>query len=101
MPYIKQEDRKRLDAFIDALANQLAASKPGEFNYVITRLIAFRMAENPSYTEANAMIGMLECVKQEFYRRLVMKYEDGKMVENGDVPEYDSELGHDPLGLHP
>jgi len=31
------------------------------------------------------MIGVLECVKQEFYRRKVAPYEDIKIIENGDI----------------
>ena len=35
----------------------------------------------------NAMFGVLECVKLEFYRRLATPYEDVKCDENGDVPD--------------
>jgi hypothetical protein len=41
-----------------------------------------------SYTNINAVIGVLECVKLELYRRLAASYEDKKVVENGDIPEY-------------
>jgi len=30
-------------------------------------------------------MGVLECIKQEFYRRAVAPYEDKKKEENGDV----------------
>ena len=38
-----------------------------------------------SYHAYNEIIGVLECVKQEFYRRMVAPYEDKKCEENGDV----------------
>jgi hypothetical protein len=40
-----------------------------------------------TYTEYNALVGVLECVKQEFYRRAVSSYEDKKKEGNGDVYE--------------
>ena len=38
-----------------------------------------------NYANYNAMIGALECCKQEYYRTLVGLYEDKKIDENGDV----------------
>jgi hypothetical protein len=32
--------------------------------------------------------GVIENVKQEFYRRLASKYEDAKIEQNGDIIEY-------------
>ena len=37
------------------------------------------------YENFNAMIGALECCKQEYYRRIIAPYEDKKIEENGDV----------------
>lgn len=97
MPYINQEDRKRLDPHIEKLAAELdPKSAPGELNYVIFRIIwiiwhgrsgANLPKNKPSYTLANAMMGVLECVKSEFYRRCVIWYEDKKLLENGDIEE--------------
>jgi hypothetical protein len=39
----------------------------------------------PSYTRGNELIGVMECVKQEFYRRRLGIYEDLKLKENGDI----------------
>jgi hypothetical protein len=60
----------------------------GQLNYVITRMIASFIGE-PSYTQINAVIGVLECVKLELYRRLAASYEDVKCYKNGDIPEYE------------
>ena len=81
MPYIEPEARKRFDRWIDALV--CLPLSLGELNYVITKLL---LATKPrSYTDYDALIGVLECVKLEFYRRAVVLYEDTKKEENGDV----------------
>lgn len=56
----------------------------GEANYAITRLL-IESFEPASYSEYNALIGVLECAKLEFYRRATAPYEDVKRRENGDV----------------
>jgi len=58
----------------------------GELNYVITSIInrVFSQTEQ-DYAQLNAVIGMLENVKLEFYRRKVTPYEDIKIKQNGDV----------------
>ena len=40
------------------------------------------------YEEYNSVVGVLESVKLEFYRRAVAAYEDNKIVENGDISLY-------------
>lgn len=83
MPYINQEIRKIFDQTIE----KLAPATDGELNYIITRLL---LRTGPrSYQDYNALIGVLECVKLEFYRRAVAVYEDKKKEENGDVFETD------------
>jgi hypothetical protein len=37
------------------------------------------------YKTINDILGALEGAKMEFYRRVVVKYEDSKREENGDV----------------
>ena len=86
MPYIKQEDRQALDPHIDALVNQLVvmSAGDGEVNYAITGII--RQLYLPiSYHTLNRAIGLLECIKQEFYRRVVAVYEQEKCEEHGEV----------------
>jgi len=39
------------------------------------------------YQTYNDVIGVLECIKQELYRRFVSKYEDLKIKQNGDITE--------------
>lgn len=89
MPYIKQEDRKRFDCHIDALIKEFDKKpvSPGEFNYVVSRLLwnIWMKESNHNYTTANNLIGALECIKEEFYRRWIAPYEEDKIKENGDV----------------
>ena len=66
----------------DLVADQ--AVSEGELNYILTRLV-LSWLEDPNYKAYNAAIGVLECVKQELYRRSVGPYEDTKKEENGDV----------------
>lgn len=88
MPYIKLKDREKFDASIDEIVNSLSLNKilsSGELNYVISSIIWKIYDRSPSYTLANNMIGALECVKEEFYRRKLSEYEDKKIKENGDI----------------
>lgn len=83
MPYIDRDDRPKFDALID----QFEFGGPGELNYVISKLIGkyFEGFKRVGYAEMNEVIGVLECVKLEFYRRVAAPYEDKKIKENGDV----------------
>ena len=87
MPYIAEEVRNSLDSYIDNLAAELDTD--GECNYAISRLLcrSFNMDNKPRYSKINTIVGILECVKLEFYRR-VASYEQVKIEENGDVEEY-------------
>ncbi len=89
MPYIKTEQRDQLDPAIDTLLDKLKVAganggAEGCLNYIITRLV-LGLVVKPSYRTYNALIGVLECCKLEFYRRHVEVYEDAKILENGDV----------------
>ena len=91
MPYIAQESRDRLNPHLDALANELRGLEcdnpdnvhAGNLNYIFTTLLA-RFYGN-RYSEINEAVGVLECTKHEFYRRVASPYEDRKSAENGDV----------------
>lgn len=108
MPYIDKEDREiieyssdftgmpGLSQFIKKLERlrsnrpntQSAGWHPGTLNYIITRLCDFwcrDYAGETNYQQYNTVIGVLECVKQELYRRQIAPYEDKKCEQNGDV----------------
>ena len=87
MPYIKMEDRPKyensLNELIGILNNQPVESIDGELNYIITRIL--KEAYPLRYFNLNRAVGVLECCKLEFYRRVAAPYEDTKIEQNGDV----------------
>jgi len=85
VPYIKQEDRKDLDPLVHALIIRLKDRPIGALNYVISKLIWTLFEQCKSYTRGNALVGCLECIKNEFVRRKLNPYEEKKIQENGDV----------------
>lgn len=87
MPYIKQEERKKFDWVIEnlvAFLNEKPEDAVGNLNYVFT-VVLKRLSKDLRYKKANELMGVLECVKQEYYRRVVAPYEDKKIEDNGDV----------------
>ena len=88
MPYIKAEDRSKFDIGLGRLDEDIATRgiSQGELNYLITQLCQSYIASNgKSYATINDLVGVLECSKLEFYRRIAAPYEDKKITENGDV----------------
>lgn len=107
MPYIKEEIRKELDNYIDSiilclkktsimnnnvfhkeqLSNEELLNITGNINYILTRICA-GICGKVSYPRIAIITGVLENVKQEFYRRIASPYEDQKKNDNGDIKEY-------------
>lgn len=103
MPYIDSKFRNRLDIHIEKLVDSLLKSVSekdltefdakdlldcsGNLNYTITRICS-SLLNKPSYSKVAVVTGVLENVKQEFYRRVASPYEDKKIEENGDVKGY-------------
>jgi hypothetical protein len=94
MPYIKKHHRAYFDGLIREFNSTLLIKEvgdkngftAGDFNYLITKFIqVFLNEKGLNYENINKIMGMLECVKQEFYRRVAKPYEDKKIGENGDV----------------
>lgn len=88
MPYIKQDRRTELNPEIKILIDK--AQRVGELNYIITRILDGYILkhadkEGIDYGAINAIIGVLECAKLEFYRRRGVPYESEKCAENGEV----------------
>lgn len=85
MPYIDQNSRKNFEDFVGKI-NNLGICSAGELNYLITNLCHhYIKSKKINYTTLNEVIGVLECAKQEIYRRILAGYEDNKIQENGDV----------------
>ncbi len=89
MPYIERDMRALVNEELVSLVSKigyetyLGTKRDGVLNYIISTLIS--QLYRRSYTDLNAEIGMLECAKQELYRRRLVPYEDEKIKENGDV----------------
>jgi hypothetical protein len=85
MPYIKQTRRDALwNASVDDRNDKIMTA--GELNYFITYLLdEYIQNHGLTYQHINDIIGALEGAKSEFYRRVVVPYEEKKLKENGDV----------------
>lgn len=87
MPYIERKSRAKWKSVIEAVKREVSKLKAneieGELNYLITSIL--HGTYRPKYFSYNRAIGLLECIKLEFYRKKVAKYEDKKEKENGPV----------------
>jgi hypothetical protein len=111
MPYIKESNRANLDVCIEHMMQCLRDNIPanpdnpysnpyrekisneeflsicGDINYAFSRILSGTMGE-VSYPKIAVITGVLENIKQEFYRRVATTYENKKIAENGDIREY-------------
>ena len=79
MPYITKIKR-------ESIQNGNPIFSAGELNYVFTKAIIDYIGQDKlSYQLINDVLGALEGAKLEFYRRVVVPYEQKKLEENGDV----------------
>jgi hypothetical protein len=87
LPYIKPENRTKYKKVLEELTGILKAlpveEVDGEVNYVVTKML--KEIYSLRYFNLNRAIGVLECIKLEFYRRVAAPYEDRKIKESGDV----------------
>ena len=87
MPYIKVGNRSKYNTVLRELLEILKTLPPdevdGELNYVVTRIL--KEVYPLRYFHINKAIGVLECIKLEYYRRVAAPYEDKKIQESGDV----------------
>ena len=83
MPYIKGEQRKDLEI------RGIVPRNSGELNYILhLEIEAYVNEHGKSYQTFNDIIGALECVKQEIYRRKIAPYENLKEFDNGNINFY-------------
>ena len=82
MPYIKRNRRQEVDPIIE-LMQKSEIKADGDLNYI---LFAYcKGCVKPSYNNYKNFIGELRQCATEIERRLLAKYEDEKIIENGDV----------------
>ena len=99
MPYIDEQERVELDNQIDNMIlairnNKTNLNNPHDFsnylgriNYCFSRII-YGVMRDVSYRNIAMVTGVLENIKQEYYRRVAEPYEDIKIRQNGDIKEY-------------
>ena len=86
MPYIESERRKFLEnKTYKELLDIVMQMEIGDMNFLISNMIWLRFLKAPSYSTGNAIVGVLECAKLEFYRQQLSWYEDKKIDENGPL----------------
>ncbi len=98
MPYIKEKYRTEVQSDLDHLVFNIIKIRDennlkdmdllGILNYCITTLILLfvsRTAGKIRYYLIAGITGVLENVKQEFYRKVAAGYEDVKEEEEGEV----------------
>ena len=88
MPYISQNDRKKINDFDKLLEslNKDNYTSPDVMNYLFSKLIEqYILVNGLSYQSINDIIGALECCKSEFYRRLVGPYQKAQIHKHGDL----------------
>lgn len=84
MPYIEKRSQEKINLPLNSLSKNI--DTVDSLNYCITKFcLKFLNRSTLSYITLNEIIGVLECAKLEFYRRLLSVYEDKKIDENGDV----------------
>lgn len=77
MPYIQKNDRERA---------RHSPTSAGELNFAFTELIRIYIKNKGlNYQHVNDILGALTGAKDEFYRRIVIPYENAKISLNGDV----------------
>lgn len=90
MPYISQQKRDKIDIFIDDLIEELETKSflIGDLAYIIYRICLGYLNDcnyEGHFSVYNSVIGVLESVKLELYRKRVAPYEDTKEMENGAI----------------
>lgn len=90
MPYIKPFYRKAVDKQVCELTKLIKKhfsenDIDGVVNYMFCKILLKVLGDKPSYLRYERILGALECIKQELYRRVITPYEEEKKKENGDI----------------
>lgn len=87
MPYISEVERRALDAPLDELCRLVCTD--GQLNYAVMRLALGRVkSAGLCYSTLAAVCGTLKLAADELFRRLVAPYEDHKIRNAGDLPDF-------------
>ena len=62
---------------------------PGELNYLFTKIaLRYLLNNGLNYRNMNDIAGAMGCSLKEIYARVARPYEDRKIIQNGDLPEF-------------
>jgi hypothetical protein len=90
MPYISRSERKQYQEVLSTLAEIIPNDRmlrPGHINYIVSLLIEKVYGTQLRYADHNEVVGVLNCIALEFYRRKTAPYEDIKIEEEGDLTD--------------
>ena len=82
MPYIKNKRRCEIDCIIK-LMEEKQIKADGDLNYILYKFCKRNV--KPSYNNFKNFCGELRQCVTEIERRILSKYEDEKIEQNGDV----------------
>ena len=94
MPYIKQEERDKIDNKLREFLMWLGPMSSGQFVYILYKMMQWQASDAGTtnlpkdWQTGSRVMADLECAKLEFYRRTIGPYEDEKIVENGDCDPF-------------
>lgn len=97
MPYIKQKRRDPIDHELEGIIECIELYTVGDMNYAITRMIHkwVQTHGGVSYPVLSKARAILNDADDEFYRTVMLPYENLKCKENGPVSELDKENSDD------
>ena len=82
-PYIKVTRRALLDDCVELMEDRINfEEEPGELTYVLYK---YGLGLRPKFKVYALFIGSIILCLWEFFRRVIAKYEDKKIQENGEV----------------
>jgi hypothetical protein len=85
MPYITQQRREAF-ATLEKEMSFTRVDTPGEMVYLFCRIADLYMSQHLfEFARLNDVIGAFENAKEEFRRKMINDYEDGKEQTNGTV----------------
>ncbi len=87
MPYIDSNARPKLDALTDPIIDHIRSlpleEQDGVLDYVVTRMLM--SLYHPPFFNLNRALGVLSAIALEFYRVVVVPYEEKKIQQFGAV----------------
>lgn len=79
MPYITKDRRSEID-------QGMPPQTMGELTYALTWQIArYRKIHGDRFQTHGEILGALDATSREYYRRVMGRFEDAKLIANGDI----------------